>query len=708
MNITQSGIIALACLFAGSASFASAAENTTSADQQESNNTTPQIEEMVISAHPLSAEGLAQPASLLSTEKLQRVVASSLGESLVSIPGVHSSSFGQAVGRPVIRGLGGPRVKTLEDRIDSLDVSVTSPDHLTTIEPFTADSIEVLKGPSTLLYGTGAIGGVVDVHTGRIPHQLEKTSLKIDARAADNASRRSTAARLDTSLGNVGFHLDGFHRDADEFDIPGFAESARQRAAEEAEEHEEEEHEEEHEEEEAFGELPGSEFEVKGGAIGASYINDRGFIGIALSRYEADYGLPGGHGHHEEEGEEEHEEEEGEHEEEEGNPILGLEQTKIDLEAGLRDPFTGFNTLNVRVGINDYEHTETEASGEPGTVFETEAVEGRIELVHNEVMGITGSLGLQASQREFSAIGEEAFVRPVDTDTYGIFYVGERNFGSFNLEGGVRLERVTHDPTDNRSRDFNLSAISLGFIRPIGDNWTFTAQLDRSNRAPVAEELYSDGPHLATNSYEIGDANLDEETAFNVAAGIQYQNERFTFAFSAYHTDFSDYIFESATGAELDELPVLQWQQDDATFQGLEVDASVQVASWEGGNMALNASMDLVDVDLSGPTGDDLPRIPPRRWTLGTVVEWHNVIAELAYTNVDDQNDTAINEFATDGYENLRAYLGYRARMGDSEIELFVRAENLTDDEQRYHTSFIKDFAPQPGRTIEAGVVFNL
>lgn len=714
MNISKSGALALACLFMGSASLAFAEDTTTSVGKSQSEDSSPMIEEIVVSAHPLSAEGLAQPSALLSAEKLQRVVASSLGESLVSLPGVHSSSFGQAVGRPVIRGLGGPRVKILEDRIDSLDVSVTSPDHLTTIEPFTADSIEVLKGPSTLLYGTGAIGGIVDVHTGRIPHQLaEKTSLKVDARAADNASRRSSSARLDTSVGNIGLHFDGFYRDEDEFDIPGFAESLAQRQAEEEEEHEHEEEEEEHEdeheeEEEAFGELPGSEFEVKGGAIGASYINDRGFIGIALSSYEADYGLPGGHGHHEEghdEGEEEHEEE---HEEEEGSAMLGLEQTKIDLEAGLRNPFAGFKSLNIRVGVNDYEHTETEASGAAGTVFETEAVEGRIELVHDEAMGITGSLGLQASQREFSAIGEEAFVEPVDTDTFGIFYVGERNFDDFSLEGGVRLERVSHSPTDNRSRRFNLSAVSLGLIRPFGDNWTFTAQLDRSSRAPIAEELYSDGPHLVTNSFEIGDPGLDKEISSSIAAGLRYETDRLIFSVSAYHTDFTDYIYEFANGDEREELTVLEWQQDDATFQGFEMDTSIHIASWEGGNMRFNATMDLVDVDLSGASGGDLPRIPPRRVTIGTVVEWQNFIAEVAFTDVDDQDDTAVNELPTDGYENLRAYLGYRARIGDADVEFFVRAENLTDDEQRYHTSFIKDVAPQPGRTIEAGVTLNL
>ena len=697
MKSSAAGALVMACASVGLPATVLAESSSTS-----------KIEEVIVRAHPLSAEGLAQPVSVLSTERLQRVVASSLGETLTSIPGVHSSSFGQAVGRPVIRGLGGPRVKTMEDRIDSLDVSVSSPDHVTTIEPFTAERIEVLKGPSTLLYGSGAIGGVVDVHTGRIPHDVpDSPKAGIDVRGADNASRQSVAGRLDAGSGSFALHLDGFYRDADEYDIPGFAESSAQRRLEEAEHEEEEGEEEHHEEEEAYGELPGSQMHVKGGALGLSWIGERSFAGLAVSRYEAEYGLPGGHHHHHEEEEEEEEGEE-EHHEDEGNPTLDLEQTRIDFETGISEPLAGIEAMNLRIGINDYEHTEVEDSGEVGTRFTTEAIEGRLEFVHKEALGIRGTFGLQASQREFEASGEEAFVLPVDTDSLGVFYLGEKTVGSTQVEAGIRLERVKHSPTSNRSRSFNLEAVSLGLIRPIGERWTITAQLDHSSRAPVAEELYSDGAHLATASYEIGDPTLDEESAANIAASVQYEWEALRFAVSAYRTDFNDFIFESPTGAEEDELPVLLWQQQDALFEGIEVDASWRAASWNNGSLTLSASMDAVQVDLSGPGDDDLPRLPANRWRLGTVLEWHNVIAELGYTRVDDQDDVAAGELPTDGYDNLRAYLGYRVRMGGSTVEFFLRGENLTDDEQRYHTSFIKDLAPQPGRTIEGGITIRI
>jgi iron complex outermembrane receptor protein len=678
------------------------------------------IEEVLVRAHPLSAEGLAQPATVLGGDELQRALASSLSETLSDVPGVHSSSFGQMVGRPVIRGLGGPRIKILEDRVDSLDVSVTSPDHVTTIEPFTADSIEVLKGPSTLLYGTGAIGGIVNVNTGRIPHEVPETlSGKAEIRGADNADQQTAAGRLVGGAGNFAFHVGGFYRDAEDYEIPGFAESARLRAMEE-EEHDEE-HDEEHgdehehgEEKEAFGILEGSHLEVAGGSFGTSYVGDRGFAGLSVSAYEAEYGLPGhSHEHHDhgeeehggEHGDEEHDHEEHDHEEgEEAPPILDLEQTRIDFEAGLDAPVAGIHSLNLRVGYNDYEHVEFE-EGEPGTEFTTEAWEGRFELRHEAIGGIEGAAGVQVSYREFAALGEEAFVKPVDTATLGAFYVGEANIGDLAIEAGVRYEHVDHDPTEGFSRDFDLGAVSLGLIQPLGENWTLSGQVDYSSRAPAAEELFSNGPHLITESFEIGDPSLEEEVAANLSANLRYVNESLVFSLGAYVTEFSDFIYQADTGLEEDGLEVLQWVQADATFTGLEVDATWQAMSWQGGGLALNAGFDTVQGSLDNSSDEDLPRIPPQRWRLGAVLDWNNLLAEVTYRYVDDQDDVAFGELPTDSYDDLRIHLGYTIEMADdNNIELFVSGRNLTDDEQRHHASFIKDVAPQPGRTVEAGV----
>ena len=365
--------------------------------QEEAEKKQPEaIEEIVILGHPLSAEGLATPADVLAGEELERKLADTLGETVAGEPGIHNGSFGIAVGRPVIHGQGGPRVRIMEDRIDAMDVSVTSGDHAVTVDPFIAERVEIFKGSGTLLYGSGSIGGVVDIHTGRIPRAVpDELSGKLDLRRADNGNAGSGSFRLDGGTDNFAWHLDGFRREADDYEIPGYAESALLRAMEEHEheehEHEEEghdedEHEDEHEEEEeAFGVLPGSALDMKGGAAGFSFTGERGFIGVAISNLNGEYGVPGHAHEHEEEHHEEEEhhdedEHEDEHDEEEGNPFIDLKQTRVDLEAALTDPLPGFSKLNVRLGVNDYEHLEFEPSGEVGTAFQNEAWEARIDV----------------------------------------------------------------------------------------------------------------------------------------------------------------------------------------------------------------------------------------------------------------------------------------------------------------------------------------
>ncbi len=657
------------------------------------------LEQVDVIGHPLSAEGLAQATVVLTGDRLARELQASIGATVANIPGIHSASFGQAVGRPVIHGLGGPRVRVMEDRIDTMDVSVTSADHATTIEPFIADRVEIHKGASTLLYGSGAIGGVVDVHTGRIPHEVPDKPItgRAEARIDDSADTQVGALRLDGGGGNFAWHIDAFQRDADDYEIPGFAESRALRELEEAEGGEEE------GEEEARDELPGSDLDVTGGAVGFSFIGERGFIGLAVSQLEAEYGLPGGHGHHEHEHEGEHEEE---GEEEEGNAVLDLEQTRVDLEAGLENPFAGFSGLNVRLGFNDYEHIELEPSSEVGVEFENDAWEARVELIHKQVFGWDGAVGLQYSDREFSALGEEAFVSPVDTQSIGVFWVGERSIDNWNLEAGLRIETVEQESSDANldDADFTNASAMLGAIIPLAENWSLNLHGGYSSRAPTGEELYSDGAHPATRVFELGDDQLDEETALNVAATLRYSGERWFVAGTLYHTEFSDYIYQFNTGLELDELPVFQYAQADATFTGFEVEAEFIASEWEDGGLTLRAMFDTVEAELDISGNDNPPRIPPTRYGLGIAANWGLINASLDFTQVQEQDDVAELELPTEEYDDLRAYVGAEFPFDETTLTVFLQGRNLTDEEQRNHVSFIKDFAPAPGRTLEAGL----
>lgn len=673
------------------------------------------IEEIRVISHPLSAEGLALSSEVLDGEELERRLQSTIGETVGRLPGVHAADFGQAASRPVIHGLSGPRVRIMEDRIDSMDVSVTSADHAVTIEPFIADRIEILKGPSALIYGTGAIGGVVDVHTGRIPHEStgEPISGRFEARGADNADRVTAAGRLNGDAGPFTWHLDGSYRDADDYDIPGFAESDELRALEDAEheeeDHDDEDHDEHEDEEEVRGTLPGSELENQTLAAGLSWTGERGFAGIAVSTLEADYGLPGGHEHaHEEDHDEDEEDHDEEHDEEhehvEGTPTVDLEQTRIDLEAGLSEPLPGFESLNLRVGINDYEHQEIEPDGAVATTFDNQAWEARVELTHQPVAGWRGALGVQFSDRDFEAEGEEAFIAPVETQAMGAFWVGERSFGGFDLEAGLRIGDVDVDSSTASSESFTTYAVSLGLVVPFGDAWSLGLLVDRSARAPIAEELYSYGPHLATGAFEIGNPDLDVEEATSLSANLRYSGEILYFNSSVYYTAFDDFIYEAATGTEEDDLPVFVYTQNDADFVGLDAEVRITAAQWDAGSVAVRATFDTVEGQLDVSGNDNLPRIPPTRYGIGADLNWGPVRASLDHTWVRDQNDVADFELPTDGYRDLRAFVGADLPLGGQTLTLFLQGRNLTDQEQRQHSSFIKDTAPLPGRTIEAGL----
>ena len=697
-----------------------------------------EIEEVIVLAHPLARDGLAQPSDVLDADELERKAVDNIGATVGNEPGIHNSSYGVGAGRPVIHGLGGARVRVMEEQIDTLDVSVSSGDHAVTVDPFIAKRVEVLKGSATLLYGSGAIGGVVDVHTGRIPHEVpERIHGAIDLRGSDNGDGRNGSFRLDGGGGNVAWHVDAFTRESDDYDIPGFAESAALHAQEEEEEHhdeeghddhdheegdhdEEDEHEDEHgHEEEVSGHLPGSGLEVRGGSAGFSVVGERGFIGLAVSGLESEYGIPGhshAHGHHddhEEEGhhDEEHDEEEEHHDDhedeelhaDEGTPVVVLDQTRIDLEAGLADPLGGFESLNLRLGINDYEHLENEA-GEAGTAFANSAWEARAELTHNPVGAWRGALGGQLGNREFSVVGEEAFTPPVDTSSFGLFWVGERPLGELGLEAGLRYDRVEHTPAHGQSRDFSGASASLGLIVPLAEAWGATLLADYSSRAPVGEELFSDSPHPGTGVFEIGNPELDREQARNLAATLNGDGDRWSVQGTFYYTHFPDFIYQAATGEEREGFDVRRYSQADATFPGFEVEGRVTVAEWAAGTLDLAAFFDTVspEIDVSG--NDNLPLIPPDRAGVSLEFTSDRLRANVDFVRASEQDEVAEFELPSEGYDDLRARIAWRFRPGDTTVDVFLSGRNLTDDEQRLHTSVVKDLAPQPGRTIEAGL----
>lgn len=662
-----------------------------------------ELDTVVIQATPLRqlSEGTARPVEVLTGPALDDRRAATLGETVAGLPGVQSSYFGAGVGRPIIRGLEGPRVQVLSEGLSSQDVSTVSVDHAVTIEPFLADQVEVLKGPSTLLFGSGAIGGAVNVVDGRIhEQQLEGIGGRAELRGNTVADERAGMFRIDAGNGPWVFHADAWYRRTDDYRIPGEAERHDEEHGH-AFGHDDDDHGHDH-----GGRLENSATRNRGGAVALSRVGERGFLGVALSRFESRYGLPG-HGHHHDDG---HGHDlpagiraPGDEEEAHGAVTLDMRQDRANLKAGLDAPFAGHEALRVRLSHSDYTHTEFEGD-EVGTVFGNQALEVRVELVHGEVGGWRGAYGVQAGRRDFEAVGEEAFVPGSRGSDIGLFVVERREWDRFNLEVGGRLERnrISPDTDDHGSASFTGVSASAAAEWRFTDDLHLRLGLDRAQRAPSAEELFSEGEHVATQAIELGDAGLGKETANNIELGLHWHGERVDFRASVYRTRFDDFIFLADTGEEDDGLPVRQWSQADADFQGAEAEVKVTLAENASGRHQLRLLADTVRGELRD--GDNLPRIAPGRWGIGygwSRGAWRASASALRHRG---QERVAAFETATPGHTLVDADLAWSFMAGDTELELFAQGRNLTDREARVHTSFLKDQAPLPGRSLAVGL----
>lgn len=648
-------------------------------------------DEIVVTASPdaRSRYEIAQPTGVLNEEELARRLQPTLGETLSQEPGVTSTFFGQGASRPVIRGLGGDRIRVLEGGLGTGDASTTSPDHAVSVDPLSAERIEVLRGPATLLYGSSAIGGVVNVIDNRVPEQVPDQAIggTVELRGGTVSDERSGGASLNGGGGRFAWHVDLLKREADDYEIPGFAESEalRQAEGEEGEEHEQ-----------VSGVLPNSAAETESAGVGASYVGESGYFGLSVSGLDSLYGIPGGHHHHHEEGEE------GEDEEEEEAAVrIDLEQRRWDLRGGTTRPFAVFSGANLRFGATDYEHRELEGE-ETGTIFTNESWEGRVELLQRRAGALSGSIGVQALHRDFAAVGEEAFVPPSETDSWALFAFEELTRGDWRFQLGGRYETqdVTAE-TEEGERSFDGVSASLGLVwQPSGaDGYSVGLSLARSTKLPNAEELFSNGPHLATNAFEVGDPDLDKETSLGVDLTFRKTAGRVTGEVTLFNTRFDDFIYERATGDEEDGLPVFRFVQDDAEFQGAELEGVVQLLHGEPHHLDLELGADFVRAELRR-TGEPLPRIPAERFRLGLHYRNDRLDAVVEGMRVGEQDRVAEGETPTEGYTMLNATLGYRFFTPRAVFDVLLRGTNLTDEEARNHVSFLKDVVPMPGRDV--------
>lgn len=665
-----------------------------------------------------TADELIGNVSAINRDDIVADMSSTLGDTLSKQPGVSTTFFGQGASRPVLRGLGAERVLVLTNGIGVIDASAASPDHQVSADGIDAERIEILRGPAALAYGGQAIGGVVNVIDGLI-NERPVDGVEGEAYGAFNDVNEGFeyGAKAKFGAGPLVFSFGASGRDFDNYDIPGFAESQRQRALEEAEheEHEEEgeEHDEEHEEEEQFGSVENSFVETSTLSGGVSFIGDNGFIGISARQTDSLYGLPGHaheHEHEEEEGEEHDEEEHGEEEEE--NPFIDLEQTRIDVRGGLGVNFGIWSDLSFSLSHADYKHTEFEAPGEAGTVYESDGVEGRVELEHN-VGAHDGAIGFQFTDKELRAFGDEAFITPTATESFGIFGYERYEFANgMSVEGGLRYDNTELTNVIAGSRSFDLISASGG-VHKHTDNGVFLgASLSYTQRAPNESELFADGAHLATNQFEVGNTNLSEESGLNLEGTARYEAGRFEIGATMFVTKFNDFIylapgvttFEGQVTDEADGFPVFLYVQEDADFFGGEVTAALDLGKGPlGMDYTAHAGLDWVNGDLDG--GGNVPFLPPTTLNVGGTASYGGITLGGDVTFAGDQGEPGAGQLATDGYTRVDLSAAYDFDIGSGVTpSFFVQLRNATDEEIRYASSVLKDVVPAPGRNLRAGL----
>ena len=694
------------------------------------------LEEIVVtSAFGTSEAETGLPIGILAGEALREKAAGSLGATLRNEIGVAVASFGAGVGQPVIRGQGGNRVKVLQNSVGVVDAANNSPDHANGVEVFVADRIEVIRGPATLLYGSGAIGGVVNVIDNRIPTRLvEETEFEIEQSHNSVNDEDRTIFRLDASSGSFGFHLDGFKKESNNVEIDGFA--VDEFAMEELEEHIEEtlgmHHDDydEHEEEEftnTNGFIGNSDSKTSSVTAGFSYVTNRGFVGFSVSELDNEYGLPPGahsHGHHEEGHDDDHDEE---HEEVEF-VRLDLEQTRYDFKSGLSFTSGWIESISADISLTDYQHGEVEyfedGGSEVGTLYEREGYDSRFTLNHAQMGDWTGVWGLQLSDTEFSAVGEEAFIPKSDIASLGLFALERFSGTNYTVEIGARYEDNEVDAGLACDYDDSSSSISSSLLYDVNDESNFLVGISRSERSPGVEELYSNAAnvedacgtidhnddhgddlvlHAATNLLEIGNVNLDSETSNNFELGYRKHSGSWTGEISAYFNKIDDYILLDITGEEIEEQMVARYTSRDATFKGIEAQVTYNIFESSETNAVLTVFGDMVEAEFD--RGGNVPRIPSSK--LGAELRYFGSdwSAHIHVTRHGEQDDVGRLELETDGYTLLSVYADYHLQVGgESEVKLFVRGDNLLDEEIRNHTSLLKNYAPEPGRAITVGL----
>jgi iron complex outermembrane receptor protein len=654
------------------------------------------MQEIVVTGFRREREDVLSGTSVITGAELTRDLRTTIGETLARQPGVSATSFGPNASRPVLRGFQGERVRVLTDGIGSLDASNTSVDHAVAVNPLTAERIEVLRGPSALLFGSSAIGGVVNVVDSRIPRRAPDETVHVESilTYGSAANERSANATLDAPLGGgFVFHVDGNYTKTDDLRIGGFVLSPALRAEALASDDEEI-----LELAALRGRLPNTAAKTTDLAAGLAWISGGNNVGFSVNRYDSLYGVPIRYST--EAHDEDHEGHEDEH-----APRIDVRQNRADVRAELDTGSAFAESVRFRAGYSDYRHDEIEPTGEIGTTFETEGVEGRLEVVQSNRDGWGGGFGIQYLHRDLQVEGEEKYLPKNRTEQIGIFTLQTYEKGPFRAEAGARYERQTARAEADSDlgnpalkRSFDAFSASLGGSFEVAPDLRLGLNGSHSQRAPSAEELFAGGPHAGTQSFEVGNPNLRKEKSWGVEAVLNGSGEGYSFSASVFHSWFQNYIFERGTGMLQDDLPVFEITQGDARYYGIELEGSVKVAQIGRFGIHLDTVADYVRATIQdfGPA----PRIPPLRLLGGIEAQSERLSGRLEVERTFAQERLSPFEARTGGFTMVNASISFLPVPSRKNTSITLAANNIFDIDARRHASFLKDVAPLAGRDL--------
>ncbi|WP_426992942.1 TonB-dependent receptor [Methylomonas sp. CM2] len=646
------------------------------------------LDEVIVTAPlPVTKAEAGSPVTVLSDDELRMKTGHSIGDTLKNELGISSQSFGPGVGTPVIRGQAGPRVRVLSNGIGSNDVSAISPDHATSVEPLLAERIEVLRGPATLLYGSGAMGGVVNVIDNRIPGKAFDKALNaaLEQRFDSTSDETSTTMKVEGSKDHIAYHLDGFYRHRNNLDIGGQGiDTAKVAITDPSLEVVDN----------PRGYLNNTGAEAISGSAGLSWVGDNGFAGASINNLNNSYGIaPDGTGTE--------------------TVRIAMRQNKYDFKSELTNPLPFAKTLRTRLGYTDYQHTEI-ANGEPGAFFTNKSYEGRVELNHQDIGPLRGAVGFQAQVSDFNAIEKltgASIVPRSDTYSYGVFGVEAFDLGPVTYQLGTRVEQTDVHPDGYTPLSYTPVSASVSALWKLDSRNSLNLAITRSSRAPNVQELLANGYHDATRSFELGSLSLKEETAYNLDLGYRFKSDWLRAELDLFHNWAGDYIYQHRTGAFVDEegnpcavdcKPVVQSSQQDAIFKGYEAKLIFPVVENHLGLVELTLFSDYTRGEFK--TGGDVPRMPPLRYGLQLDYNKDQLSSYLRLTRADDQTHVGEFETSTAGYCLLNVGVNYQIEAaGDAKLLVFAKGNNLLDQNIRNATSYLRNFAPEAGRGAEVG-----